>query len=180
MWKSHEVGLISYIIVCPSMWGCQWSSLFCQCISKKSKRSSLWTLEVSTSVSAPLSLCCVCLCVCVRACVCVCVTGRRDLNNSAVQKRLDYLNNVTTIIVFITTVLNFFISTFGMQRTGHFPWLMMRIHWRTQTYFCCVCHYQCIFILIVKQIVSVSVTSIMSLIVFSWEKWVILCVELSG
>ncbi|XP_023273688.1 ninjurin-2-like isoform X3 [Seriola lalandi dorsalis] len=56
------------------------------------------------------------------------IIGRRDLNNSALQKRLDYLNNVTTIIVFITTVLNFFISTFGMQRTGHFPWLMMRIH----------------------------------------------------
>ncbi|KAK9525686.1 hypothetical protein VZT92_016371 [Zoarces viviparus] len=55
-------------------------------------------------------------------------TGRRDLNTSTLQKRLDYLNNVTTIIVFITTVLNFFISTFGMQRTGHFPWLMMRIH----------------------------------------------------
>ncbi|XP_051248205.1 ninjurin-2-like isoform X3 [Dicentrarchus labrax] len=60
--------------------------------------------------------------------VLIIIIGRRDLNNSALQKRLDYLNNVTTIIVFITTVLNFFISTFGMQRTGHFPWLMMRIH----------------------------------------------------
>uniref|UniRef100_A0A3Q1CK09 Ninjurin 2 n=2 Tax=Amphiprion ocellaris TaxID=80972 RepID=A0A3Q1CK09_AMPOC len=56
------------------------------------------------------------------------IIGRRDLNNSTLQKRLDYLNNVTTIIVFITTALNFFISTFGMQRTGYFPWLMMRIH----------------------------------------------------
>ncbi|XP_051911493.1 ninjurin-2-like isoform X3 [Hippocampus zosterae] len=56
------------------------------------------------------------------------VIGRRDVNNSTLQKRLDYLNNVTTVIVFITTVLNLFISTFGMQRTGHFPWLMMRIH----------------------------------------------------
>ncbi|AWO98053.1 putative ninjurin-2-like isoform 2 [Scophthalmus maximus] len=60
--------------------------------------------------------------------VLIIIIGRRDLNNSALQKRLDYLNNVTTIIVFITTVLNFFISTFGMQRTGHFPWLMMRFH----------------------------------------------------
>ncbi|XP_026182911.1 ninjurin-2-like isoform X3 [Mastacembelus armatus] len=60
--------------------------------------------------------------------VLIIVIGRRDLNNSALQKRLDYLNNITTIIVFITTALNFFISTFGMQRTGHFPWLMMRIH----------------------------------------------------
>ncbi|XP_068442181.1 ninjurin-2-like isoform X3 [Clinocottus analis] len=60
--------------------------------------------------------------------VLIIIIGRRDLNNSTLQKRLDYLNNVTTIIVFITTVLNFFSSTFGMQRTGHFPWLMMRIH----------------------------------------------------
>ncbi|RVE56767.1 hypothetical protein OJAV_G00224380 [Oryzias javanicus] len=60
--------------------------------------------------------------------VLIIIIGRRDLNNSTLQKRLDYLNNVTTIIVFITTVLNCFISTFGMQRTGYFPWLMMRIH----------------------------------------------------
>ncbi|XP_070848123.1 ninjurin-2-like isoform X3 [Chaetodon auriga] len=60
--------------------------------------------------------------------VLIIIIGRRNLNNSALQNRLDYLNNVTTIIVFITTVLNLFISTFGMQRTGHFPWLMMRIH----------------------------------------------------
>ncbi|KAA8580164.1 hypothetical protein FQN60_005699 [Etheostoma spectabile] len=60
--------------------------------------------------------------------VLIIIIGRRDLNNSTLQRRLDYLNNVTTIIVFITTVLNFFISTFGMQSSGHFPWLMMRIH----------------------------------------------------
>ncbi|KAF7229158.1 ninjurin-2 isoform X3 [Nothobranchius furzeri] len=60
--------------------------------------------------------------------VLIIIIGRRNLNNSTLQNRLDYLNNVTTIIVFVTTVLNCFISTFGMQRTGHFPWLMMRIH----------------------------------------------------
>ncbi|XP_036005171.1 ninjurin-2 isoform X3 [Fundulus heteroclitus] len=60
--------------------------------------------------------------------VLIIIIGRRDLNNSTLQRRLDYLNNVTTIIVFITTVLNCFVSTFGMQRTGYFPWLMMRIH----------------------------------------------------
>ncbi|XP_038145338.1 ninjurin-2-like isoform X3 [Cyprinodon tularosa] len=60
--------------------------------------------------------------------VLIIIIGRRDLNNSTLQRRLDYLNNVTTIIVFITTVLNCFISTFGMQRSGYFPWLMMRIH----------------------------------------------------
>ncbi|KAG7497986.1 ninjurin-2-like isoform X3 [Solea senegalensis] len=73
----------------------------------------------SEVTETPLSVC---------LCVCVCVTGRRDLNNSGLQMRLDYLNNVKTIIVFITTGLNFFISTFGMQRTGYFPWLMMRFH----------------------------------------------------
>ncbi|XP_043964061.1 ninjurin-2-like isoform X3 [Gambusia affinis] len=60
--------------------------------------------------------------------VLIIIIGRRDLNNSTLQRRLDYLNNITTIIVFITTVLNCFVSTFGMQRTGYFPWLMMRIH----------------------------------------------------
>uniref|UniRef100_A0A1A8MA72 Ninjurin 2 n=1 Tax=Nothobranchius pienaari TaxID=704102 RepID=A0A1A8MA72_9TELE len=60
--------------------------------------------------------------------VLIIIIGRRNLNNSTLQNRLDFLNNVTTIIVFVTTVLNCFISTFGMQRTGHFPWLMMRIH----------------------------------------------------
>lgn len=70
---------------------------------------------------------CASVCVCTR----VVITGRRDLNNGALQKRLDYLNNLTTVVVFITTVLNFFISTFGMQSTGYFPWLMMRIHWCT-------------------------------------------------
>ena len=84
--------------------------------------SVVWTLSFPT-------VCVLYVCMCVCVCVCACVTGRRDLNNSALQKRLDYLNNVTTVIVFITTGLNFFISTFGMQRTGHFPWLMMRIHW---------------------------------------------------
>lgn len=63
-------------------------------------------------------------------CACVYVTGRRNLNDGALQNRLDYLNNVATLMVFATTILNFFISTFAMQSTGYFPWLMMRIHWR--------------------------------------------------
>ncbi|KAG7256993.1 hypothetical protein CRUP_038132 [Coryphaenoides rupestris] len=60
--------------------------------------------------------------------VLIIIIGRRNLNNSTLQNRLDYLNNVTTAVVFVTTIINFFISTFGMQRTGHFPWLMIRIH----------------------------------------------------
>uniref|UniRef100_A0A8C6UPP6 Ninjurin 2 n=1 Tax=Neogobius melanostomus TaxID=47308 RepID=A0A8C6UPP6_9GOBI len=46
--------------------------------------------------------------------VLIVIIGRRNLNNSSLQKRLDYLNNVTTAIVFVTTGLNFFISTFGI------------------------------------------------------------------
>ncbi|XP_072309694.1 ninjurin-2-like isoform X2 [Eucyclogobius newberryi] len=60
--------------------------------------------------------------------VLIVIIGRRDLNNSSLQKRLDYLNNVTTTMLFITTGMGFFISILGMQRTGHFPWLMIRIH----------------------------------------------------
>ncbi|XP_055087781.1 ninjurin-2-like isoform X3 [Periophthalmus magnuspinnatus] len=60
--------------------------------------------------------------------VLIVIIGRRDLNNSTLQKRLDYLNNMMTAILFVTTGLSFFISIFGMQRTGHFPWLMIRIH----------------------------------------------------
>ncbi|CAF97215.1 unnamed protein product, partial [Tetraodon nigroviridis] len=48
------------------------------------------------------------------------IIGRRDLNNGALQKRLDRLNNLTTILVFITAILNLFISTFGMQSGGYF------------------------------------------------------------
>lgn len=60
--------------------------------------------------------------------VLIIIIGRRNLNDSALQNRLDYLNNVATLTVFATTILNFFISTFAMQSTGYFPWLMMRIH----------------------------------------------------
>lgn len=79
---------------------------------------------------------CVCVCVhvflyvCVRACVCVCVCvkARRDLNVVSNQKRLDYLNNMATGVIFVTTVINFFVSFFGSKRTGFFRWLLARLH----------------------------------------------------
>uniref|UniRef100_H3CQ49 Ninjurin 2 n=1 Tax=Tetraodon nigroviridis TaxID=99883 RepID=H3CQ49_TETNG len=41
------------------------------------------------------------------------IVARRDLNVVSNQKRLDYLNNLVTGVIFITTVINFFISFFG-------------------------------------------------------------------
>ncbi|KAM8822320.1 uncharacterized protein ACB058_021494 [Synchiropus picturatus] len=49
-----------------------------------------------------------------------------DLNVPSNQKRLDYLNNLATGIIFVTTVTNFFISFFGSKRTGFFRWLLAR------------------------------------------------------
>uniref|UniRef100_A0AAQ5ZSA7 Ninjurin 2 n=1 Tax=Amphiprion ocellaris TaxID=80972 RepID=A0AAQ5ZSA7_AMPOC len=71
--------------------------------SYKEQLIKLWVFEI------------VCLCVCLRACV-----SRRDLNEEANQKRLDSLNNITTIIIFLIFVTNIFISVFGMERTGLF------------------------------------------------------------
>uniref|UniRef100_A0A3Q1EZE5 Ninjurin 2 n=1 Tax=Acanthochromis polyacanthus TaxID=80966 RepID=A0A3Q1EZE5_9TELE len=48
------------------------------------------------------------------------IIARRDLNEEANQKRLDSLNNTTTIIIFLIFVTNIFISVFGMERTGLF------------------------------------------------------------
>uniref|UniRef100_A0A3P8S1V4 Ninjurin 2 n=1 Tax=Amphiprion percula TaxID=161767 RepID=A0A3P8S1V4_AMPPE len=48
------------------------------------------------------------------------IIARRDLNEEANQKRLDSLNNITTIIIFLIFVTNIFISVFGMERTGLF------------------------------------------------------------
>ncbi|KAM9328395.1 ninjurin-1-like [Pholidichthys leucotaenia] len=53
---------------------------------------------------------------------------RRDLNVVSNQKRLDYLNNIATGVIFATTVVNFFISFFGSKRTGFFRWLLARLH----------------------------------------------------
>uniref|UniRef100_A0A3B4ZSM9 Ninjurin 2 n=1 Tax=Stegastes partitus TaxID=144197 RepID=A0A3B4ZSM9_9TELE len=50
----------------------------------------------------------------------MCVAARRDITEEVNQKRLDSLNNMTTIIIFLIFVTNIFISVFGMERTGLF------------------------------------------------------------
>ncbi|XP_008398998.2 ninjurin-2 isoform X2 [Poecilia reticulata] len=61
--------------------------------------------------------------------VLIIIIARRDLNVVSNQKRLDYLNNVTTGVIFATTVTNFFVSFFGSKRTGFFRWLLARLHY---------------------------------------------------
>ncbi|XP_043964060.1 ninjurin-2-like isoform X2 [Gambusia affinis] len=61
--------------------------------------------------------------------VLIIIIARRDLNVVSNQKRLDYLNNVTTGVIFVTTVINFFVSFFGSKRTGFFRWLLARLHY---------------------------------------------------
>eukprot|EP00063_Salmo_salar_P068113 XP_014042948.1 PREDICTED: ninjurin-2-like [Salmo salar] len=47
--------------------------------------------------------------------------ARKDLNNIANQRKLDIMNNVATGLVFITTIINIFITAFGVQKTGLYP-----------------------------------------------------------
>ncbi|XP_030296311.1 ninjurin-2-like isoform X2 [Sparus aurata] len=60
--------------------------------------------------------------------VLIIIIARRDLNVVSNQKRLDYLNNLATGVIFATTVINFFVSFFGSKRTGFFRWLLARLH----------------------------------------------------
>uniref|UniRef100_A0AAQ4NRF1 Ninjurin 2 n=1 Tax=Gasterosteus aculeatus aculeatus TaxID=481459 RepID=A0AAQ4NRF1_GASAC len=52
--------------------------------------------------------------------VLIIIIARRDISEEANQKRLDGLNNTTTVLVFLVFVTNIFISVFGMERTGLF------------------------------------------------------------
>uniref|UniRef100_A0A8P4G2C5 Ninjurin 2 n=1 Tax=Dicentrarchus labrax TaxID=13489 RepID=A0A8P4G2C5_DICLA len=52
--------------------------------------------------------------------VLIIIIARRDVSEESNQKRLDGLNNTTTIIIFLIFVTNIFISVFGMERTGLF------------------------------------------------------------
>ncbi|XP_037617058.1 ninjurin-2-like isoform X4 [Sebastes umbrosus] len=52
--------------------------------------------------------------------VLIIIIARRDVTEEANQKRLDSLNNTTTVIIFLIFVSNIFISVFGMERTGLF------------------------------------------------------------
>ncbi|XP_039210834.1 ninjurin-2 [Crotalus tigris] len=49
------------------------------------------------------------------------VMARLNLNDVAKQERLDLLNNITTVLVFITVIINIFITAFGVQKTGLYP-----------------------------------------------------------
>ncbi|XP_058482247.1 ninjurin-2-like isoform X2 [Solea solea] len=60
--------------------------------------------------------------------VLIIIIARRDLNVVSNQKRLDYLNNLATGVIFVVTVVNFFVSFFGSKRTGFFRWLLARLH----------------------------------------------------
>ncbi|XP_056131907.1 ninjurin-2-like [Lampris incognitus] len=53
--------------------------------------------------------------------VLIIVIARRDISEESNQKRLDSLNNTTTVIIFLIFITNIFITVFGMERTGLFP-----------------------------------------------------------
>lgn len=48
-------------------------------------------------------------------------TARLNLNDVAKQPRLNVLNNAATALIFITVILNIFITAFGVQKTGLYP-----------------------------------------------------------
>ncbi|XP_048865121.1 ninjurin-2 [Brienomyrus brachyistius] len=49
------------------------------------------------------------------------VMARKDLNNVANQRKLDIINNIATGLVFLTVIINIFITAFGVQKTGLYP-----------------------------------------------------------
>ncbi|XP_009877928.1 PREDICTED: LOW QUALITY PROTEIN: ninjurin-2 [Charadrius vociferus] len=49
------------------------------------------------------------------------ITARLNLNDVAKQPRLNILNNAATALIFITVILNIFITAFGVQKTGLYP-----------------------------------------------------------
>uniref|UniRef100_A0A1A8PVW4 Ninjurin 2 n=1 Tax=Nothobranchius rachovii TaxID=451742 RepID=A0A1A8PVW4_9TELE len=52
--------------------------------------------------------------------VLIIIIARGDITEQVNQKRLDSLNNITTIVIFLIFVTNIFISVMGMERTGLF------------------------------------------------------------
>ncbi|KAJ6659960.1 hypothetical protein lerEdw1_018157 [Lerista edwardsae] len=49
------------------------------------------------------------------------VMARLNLTDVTKQQRLDLLNNIATVLVFITVIVNIFITAFGVQKTGLYP-----------------------------------------------------------
>ncbi|XP_030398940.1 ninjurin-2 [Mauremys mutica] len=49
------------------------------------------------------------------------IIARLNLNDVSKQHRLNVLNNTATALIFITVILNIFITGFGVQKTGLYP-----------------------------------------------------------
>ncbi|XP_068950283.1 ninjurin-2 isoform X1 [Petaurus breviceps papuanus] len=49
------------------------------------------------------------------------ITARMNLNEVSKQQWLNQLNNTTMVMVFITVIINIFITAFGVQKTEQ-PW----------------------------------------------------------
>ncbi|XP_056604672.1 ninjurin-2 isoform X2 [Triplophysa dalaica] len=47
--------------------------------------------------------------------------ARKNLNDVANQRKLDIMNNVATGLVFLTVIINIFVTAFGVQKTGLYP-----------------------------------------------------------
>ncbi|MGH0115016.1 UNVERIFIED_CONTAM: hypothetical protein FKN15_068349 [Acipenser sinensis] len=47
--------------------------------------------------------------------------ARKDLNDVGNQRKLNILNNMATGLVFVTAIINVFITAFGVQKTGLYP-----------------------------------------------------------
>nr|XP_020857375.1 ninjurin-2 isoform X3 [Phascolarctos cinereus] len=49
------------------------------------------------------------------------ITARMNLNEVSKQQWLNQLNNTTMVMVFLTVIINIFITAFGVQKIGQ-PW----------------------------------------------------------
>ncbi|KAM6137007.1 ninjurin-2 [Pterocles gutturalis] len=49
------------------------------------------------------------------------ISARLNLNDVEKQPSLDILNNIATALVFVTVIINIFITAFGVQKTGLYP-----------------------------------------------------------
>ncbi|KAM9467941.1 ninjurin-2 isoform 1-T2 [Clarias gariepinus] len=47
--------------------------------------------------------------------------ARKDINIVANQRKLDVMNNIATALVFLTVIINIFITAFGVQKSGLYP-----------------------------------------------------------
>lgn len=49
------------------------------------------------------------------------LVARLNLNDVTKQQRLDLLNNIATVLIFVTVVFNILIAAFSMQTYGLYP-----------------------------------------------------------